>query len=175
MEEKDSHHLENQKCFFKYLYFAIQIQSLYSMIFKKILIAVNDDDYALKPIETGFALAQTLQAEVALIFVIDQRLLVSSLDTGDVMLGSIEVLKREAKTILRNLTNKFSRGMPVQHFTPEGRPTTEILNKAKEWDADLIVMGTHGRAGLLQLFAGSISSYIKQHAQAPVLIVPTKE
>lgn len=145
------------------------------MLFNRILIAVNDDDYALKPAETGFALAKILQAEVGLIFVIDQRMLVNSMDTGVVMMDSIEVLKNEAKATLQYLTEKFGEGIPVEHFMPEGRPTTEILDKADEWKAGLIVMGTHGRSGFLQLLTGSVSAYVKHHSTVPVLIVHTAQ
>jgi hypothetical protein len=57
------------------------------------------------------------------------------------------------------------------YFTPIGLPKEEILNTAKEWQADLIVMGTHGRTGLLHLVMGSVAEHIVRHATVPVLVV----
>lgn len=145
------------------------------MLFRKILIAVNDEVYAAKPAETGFALARALDAQVAMIFVIDQRVMVSNLDTGITLLEPLDVLKKEADDTLHLLKNRFAQGMPVELFMPEGRPTTEILDHADRWSADLIVMGTHGRQGILQLLTGSISAYVKRHSPIPVLIVPTHD
>ena len=46
-----------------------------------------------------------------------------------------------------------------------------ILAQAKEWQADLIVMGTHGRRGLLRLALGSDADLVVRGAMVPVLLV----
>jgi len=46
-----------------------------------------------------------------------------------------------------------------------------IVNQAKEWPADVIVMGTHGRRGLARLVLGSIAEYVLRHTPVPVLLV----
>jgi nucleotide-binding universal stress UspA family protein len=46
-----------------------------------------------------------------------------------------------------------------------------IVNQAKEWPADVIVMGTHGRRGLARLVLGSNAEYVLRHTQVPVLLV----
>lgn len=143
------------------------------MAFQKILIAVNDESFSLKPAVRGFELAESLGAEAALIFVIDHRLALGNIDTGVTPNDALSLLLKEAESTLDQLIEKAAKGMPVKRFTPEGRPTTEILHTADEWGADMIVMGTHGKSGLLQLIAGSISAYIKHHSKVPVLIVPS--
>ncbi len=60
----------------------------------------------------------------------------------------------------------------VYEFTPEGFPHEEILNIAKEWEADVIVMGTHGRTGLSHLFSGSVAEHVIHHAIVPVMVIP---
>ncbi|MBK7100027.1 MAG: universal stress protein [Sphingobacteriales bacterium] len=45
---------------------------------------------------------------------------------------------------------------------------------AKDWEADLIVMGTHGRTGLSYLILGSVSEYVIKHSAVPVMVVPLK-
>ena len=62
----------------------------------------------------------------------------------------------------------------VVRFTPEGFPTNEIINTAKEWDADLIVIGTHGRTGLAHLLEGSVAEHVIKHTSIPVMVVPLK-
>jgi nucleotide-binding universal stress UspA family protein len=46
-----------------------------------------------------------------------------------------------------------------------------IIDQAKEWPADIIVMGTHGRRGLARLVLGSNAEYVLRHAPVPVLLV----
>jgi len=46
-----------------------------------------------------------------------------------------------------------------------------IVDQAKEWPADVIVMGTHGRRGLARLLLGSNAEYVLRHTQVPVLLV----
>jgi nucleotide-binding universal stress UspA family protein len=59
----------------------------------------------------------------------------------------------------------------VEHWLVEGDPVSEILSAAKESDCDLIVMGTHGRAGLGRLLTGSVAEQVLRKAPCPVLTV----
>jgi universal stress protein A len=53
----------------------------------------------------------------------------------------------------------------------EGDPVTEILASARDCQADLIVMGTHGRTALAHLLMGSIAEKVVRRASCPVLTV----
>ena len=46
-----------------------------------------------------------------------------------------------------------------------------ILRTAKNQNADMIVMGTHGRTGVGRLFLGSVAEQVMRHATCPVLTV----
>lgn len=46
-----------------------------------------------------------------------------------------------------------------------------ILDAARAGDADLIVIGTHGRTGVRRLFLGSIAEHVLRHAECPVVAV----
>ncbi|HEX2205716.1 MAG TPA: universal stress protein [Longimicrobium sp.] len=53
-----------------------------------------------------------------------------------------------------------------------GDPATEIVREAREWGADLLVMGTHGRRGAPRLFLGSVAETVLLHAPCATLVVP---
>lgn len=57
----------------------------------------------------------------------------------------------------------------VEYHVQRGNPATEILHKAEEVGAALIVVGTHGRTGLSWLLAGSVATSVMQRADCPVL------
>jgi len=52
-----------------------------------------------------------------------------------------------------------------------GSPSREIVREAKEWGADLIVLGSHGRTGLRHVFLGSVAENVLRQAPCPVLTV----
>jgi len=61
----------------------------------------------------------------------------------------------------------------VTHHLVEGNPATEILRVADMTNADLIVLGTHGRRGIKRFLMGSVAEYVMERATCPVLTVRT--
>ena len=57
---------------------------------------------------------------------------------------------------------------------PYGSPTAEILERARGGRASLVVMGSHGRGFVSELFLGSVSHNVVRHAEAPVLLIPMR-
>jgi universal stress protein A len=55
-----------------------------------------------------------------------------------------------------------------------GDPRTELVDAARRERADLVVVGSHGRTGLLKLFMGSVASHVVKHAPCSVLVVRAK-
>jgi nucleotide-binding universal stress UspA family protein len=62
-------------------------------------------------------------------------------------------------------------GVPFRHKLLFGDPAETILRTADEVDADLIVMGTHGRTGVSRLMMGSVAEVVVRRASCPVLTV----
>jgi nucleotide-binding universal stress UspA family protein len=73
------------------------------------------------------------------------------------------------------LTDKLNAinppGVVVSHHLVEGNPVEEVLRTAKEMNADLIVMGTHGRRGLSRFLMGSVAELVVRRAPCPVLTI----
>jgi nucleotide-binding universal stress UspA family protein len=55
-----------------------------------------------------------------------------------------------------------------------GDPGVEVLQAAKRWGANLIVMATHGRKGIRHLVLGSVAEHVVREAPCPVLTVSPK-
>ncbi|MGA1999681.1 MAG: universal stress protein [Terriglobales bacterium] len=64
-----------------------------------------------------------------------------------------------------------SAGFRVSTSVAEGNAKSVILDKAAEWHADLIALGSHGRKGLERFLLGSVSEAVARHAPCSVLIV----
>ena len=54
----------------------------------------------------------------------------------------------------------------------EGDPHEEIVSYAKRHNIDMVVMGTHGRRKITQLFMGSVAERVVRNSPCPVLTVP---
>ncbi|QEC66258.1 universal stress protein [Panacibacter ginsenosidivorans] len=139
---------------------------------KKILIAVDDGPTAEKVALSAFHFAHQLKAEMALVSVVDTASLMSE---GGITVGELaDIMTKEYKQNHQLLMDKIFKDVKVWSFVEKGKPHEEILKVAQEWEADLIVMGTHGRTGLAHLFMGSVAEKIVRHSEKPLFIIPTR-
>jgi nucleotide-binding universal stress UspA family protein len=68
-----------------------------------------------------------------------------------------------------------SAGVKTSAAVVAGRPDRRIAQEAKEWGANLIVVGTEDRRGLRRLFAGSVSERVASRAHCSVKVVRVRE
>ena len=139
------------------------------MAYNKILIAVDTSEYAMKAAKKGLELAHQLEAKAALIFVVDKSKAMGNIDAGITPQQALIVLKKEAEQTLDEL-DKMYNGNELMKFMPEGNPQEDILETAKDWNADLLVLGTHGRTGLKHLLMGSVAERVLCHSDIPVMV-----
>lgn len=140
------------------------------MAYKKILIAVDSSEYSMKAAKKGLELAHQLEAEVALLFVVDISKSLGNVDAGITHEQALVVLKREAEQTMDELAEMYN-GNKLLKFMPEGNPEEDILKTAENWKADLLILGTHGRTGLKHLLMGSIAEHVIRHSVIPVMVV----
>jgi nucleotide-binding universal stress UspA family protein len=62
-------------------------------------------------------------------------------------------------------------GLPIEYAVRFGEPAEEILEEAREFGADLVVMATHGRSGVARLMLGSVAEAVLRRSEVPVVLV----
>jgi nucleotide-binding universal stress UspA family protein len=139
---------------------------------KKIVIAIDDGPASEKIAMAAFQLGQQLAAEMALVSIVDTALLIT--DAGVTPPDLANIMRNDYKKSQQLLIEKVFKGNKVLGFVEEGRPYEGILEVAEEWDADLIVLGTHGRTGLSHLLLGSVAEKLIRHSPKPLFIIPTR-
>jgi Universal stress protein UspA and related nucleotide-binding proteins len=85
-------------------------------------------------------------------------------------------IEEQAQTTAQAGAELLTRaGMAAQPRTETRRTSVAatILEVADEIDADTIILGTHGRGGIKSLLLGSVSHALLQHADRPVLVIPS--
>jgi nucleotide-binding universal stress UspA family protein len=139
---------------------------------RKILIAVGDESTAEKVVLNGFQLGKQLNAEIALLSVVDTAFLMT--DGAVTPREMANIIKDDLKKSQKILIDKVFKSYKVSSFVEEGKPFEMILKMSNDWEADIIVLGTHGRTGLSHLLMGSVAEHIIRHSTKPLFIVPTK-
>jgi nucleotide-binding universal stress UspA family protein len=66
-------------------------------------------------------------------------------------------------------------GLTVETVVRQGDPRTEIIGEAKNWGADLIVLGAHGHSRLERLLLGSVAHSVMNHSPCSVEIVRRRQ
>ena len=86
-----------------------------------------------------------------------------------------ELLNQAALVSQRAANELRSTGYEVESVAEFGDPRDAIVNQAREWKADLIVLGSHGRTGLKRWLLGSVAESVVRHAPCSVEVarVPT--
>ena len=140
------------------------------MSFQKVLITIDEDPVAAHAAEVGMALARRLDAQVALIHVIDPALVLDP-EAG---IGADELAveaRQNAARLVANFRARLQADASAFGFVPLGPPGSEIVKAAREWQADVIVIGSHGRRGITRALVGSVAEDVMRHASCPVLVV----
>ena len=86
-----------------------------------------------------------------------------------------EQLNESVRCAEQTVIEKFAdENLAVETAVVIGNPKEEIVEEAKKWNADLIVLGSHGYGFWERMMLGSVSSAVVHHAPCSVLIVREK-
>ncbi len=95
-----------------------------------------------------------------------------------VMVTMQDVLVKDAEKdmdkILQENEKYLKNGASLTARIAEGDTGASIISAAKDWEADLIVMGTQGASGLKEIFLGSNANEVIKTSSVPVLVVPAE-
>jgi nucleotide-binding universal stress UspA family protein len=139
---------------------------------KRILCPVDFSDFSRHALDSAVAIARQEHAEVTALYVIPPlQTTYPALGLGAYVpyVHTVDDLREFQKTLERFVA---AVDYPVAAVSVEAVVVDEILKRAAELPADLIVMGTHGRGGFDRLVLGSVAERVLVKATCPVLTVP---
>lgn len=138
-------------------------------MFKKILVAIDESDHAKSVVDIAGDLAAAFKAELRVVHV---------LETGFVGRAGIanEETNSGANLIVNDAVDAIqSKGIVVTgnlRAGLHGRLAVEINNEARDFGAELIVMGSRGLTDFEGLFVGSTSHRLMHVTDLPVMVIP---
>ncbi len=143
------------------------------MQIKTVLFPTDFSQGARAAMDHAISLAKDYQSKLILLYVIQdisiaEWYIPSSLSAADLM----EDMQKSAWNEMDKWGAEVSQAVKdVEKIVVRGVPFVEIIKTAKEKQADLIVIGTHGRTGIDHMLFGSTAEKVVRKAACPVLTV----
>jgi nucleotide-binding universal stress UspA family protein len=148
-------------------------------MFRRILVPTDYSEYSRASVQVAVNLAKSVGASVDVVHVLDRPVYSDGVmvrrageeqrSLSDLILENAE---REMNAFLAGLA--VPEGVTLTHRMCSGEPAPKLVEEAKTGGYDLIVVGTHGRAGVLHLLVGSTAERLIRLSPVPVLVVPPK-
>lgn len=141
-------------------------------MYQRILVPVDGSPTSIGGLEEAIKLAKLTGAGIRLVHVLDRPVVMAG-ETYTVDIFGI--MKEAGEHILQKMKDRVvAAGVAVSTYCSEimpGRVCDVVTEQAKDFDADLVVVGTHGRRGVGRLLVGSDAEQIARIAAVPVLLV----
>ncbi|MCW5720283.1 MAG: universal stress protein [Devosia sp.] len=148
-------------------------------MYTNIVCAIDGSELSTKALQHALTLAKTFGSKLSVLTVTDPSVIIAPgaeimmVDTASILADLDKAKEESAKGILAD-AGKLAQeaGVSINPVYLPGHPAAEgIVSTAKNSNANLIVMGSHGRRGLGRLLLGSQAAEVLAHSPVPVLIV----
>ena len=143
-------------------------------MFDTILVPVDDNPASDSAVKVAAELARMVGAALRLLHIIEPPPTFTADIARRLPPGEFDrSLEEHARSIIHEAETLVPEGVIFESLFRRAAKRTwrEILDAADELDADLIVMGTHGREGVARAVLGSVAERVAHHAQVPVMLV----
>jgi nucleotide-binding universal stress UspA family protein len=141
-------------------------------MYKRALVPLDGSMVAEAIVPFILEIAGPLDMEVALLRVVVPAPPLVVEGSSHVIVEDVEKLRTDAEEYLHSVAASLrGRGVRVTVQVRFGEAVAEILAGAREVEADLIAMSTHGRGGLGRLLFGSVAEAVLRQAETPVFMM----
>jgi nucleotide-binding universal stress UspA family protein len=140
-------------------------------MFNKILVAIDGSEVSKKALGVAIDEANAWSAELHAIYVIETGML-SSIPVDNTLEVIYSLLENEGTDTLEESQNTASKaGVELHTHIAHGHAGNEILKQAEGMNADLIILGSHGKSEVDRLLIGSVTTYVVRHSSITTLVV----
>ncbi len=150
---------------------------LSSVRLKRILVPLDFSEQSKEALRYARPFAEEFEARVILLHVVETPFYPVEVGYTPVEMPWLEEnLINEARTRLEVVAEKeLQAAFPVETIVRTGKPYQVINDVARELEADLVVLSTHGYTGFKHVLLGSTAERVIRHAHCPVMVVRRPE
>ncbi len=165
------------------------------MSFAKILVAIDRPPLKLGVFEQALDLAQKESARLLVFHCISEEFIGEPMPPASPEIGldplgigswqplqqelQLETMQEQVEQVQAWLQGHYQQatalGISTELDYRMGNPGSEICDTARNWGADLVILGRRGLKGLSEFFEGSVSNYVVHHAPCSVLVIQHEE
>lgn len=141
---------------------------------KNIILPIDFGDSTEKLLSGALQFAKEINGNICLIHVAPSDMGFAIGDMGFQYFPEVEQMEIKDELFkLNEIENKVkSEGVSCEHLLKQGIAQEVILEYANEKNAAYIVMGSHGRSGIYDVFVGSLTKELTKNSPIPVLVIP---
>lgn len=142
---------------------------------KAILVPTDFSEFSDRAVRQAVDIAEQHNAKVYLLHVVDklQQCAIDYCIPLETMMKVQSDSEKEAAKKMQQEADKIlkTKKIDLVFDVKSGTPYEEILKEQQERTADLIVIASHGRTGILKNLIGSVAERVMREAKCPVLLV----
>ena len=145
-------------------------------MYQRILVPFDGSPTSTLGLDEAIKLAKLTGAKLRLVHIVDDLGFATGFEPAAIYVGDVIPLMREAgaEILAQGKGRVAGSGVEVDSVLLEGiavRVCDVVVEQVRAWNADLIVIGTHGRRGVGRVLMGSDAEQIVRVAPVPVLLV----
>lgn len=139
---------------------------------KRILVPTDFSEHAENALKAAAQIAKKNSAEIIILHMLELPSQMNDAVLGGASIPETMLFIKKANETLDEIAAKpYLDGISITEIVKMDKPIQGITQVSKEYDVDLIVMGSHGSSGIDELLIGSNTEKVVRNSETPVLVI----
>jgi nucleotide-binding universal stress UspA family protein len=139
---------------------------------KRILVPTDFSEHAEDALKVAAQIAKKNDSEVIILHMLELPHQMNDAILGGVSIPETMLFMKKANEMLDEVSGRpYLDGIPVTEIVKMDKPIHGITQVSKDYDVDLIIMGSHGTSGIEELLIGSNTEKVVRNSEIPVLVI----
>lgn len=139
---------------------------------KRILVPTDFSEHAEDALKVAAQIAKKNDSEIIVLHVLELPHQMNDAILGGASIPETMLFMKKANEMLDEISSRpYLDGIPVTEITKIDKPIHGITQVSRDYDVDLIIMGSHGSSGVKELLIGSNTEKVVRNSEIPVLVI----
>lgn len=139
---------------------------------KRILVPTDFSEHAEDALKVAAQIAKKNDSEIVVLHMLELPHQMNDAILGGASIPETMLFMKKANEMLDTISSRpYLDGIPVTEIVKIDKPIHGITQVSKDYDVDLIIMGSHGSSGVEELLIGSNTEKVVRNSEIPVLVI----